>query len=263
MARTCLTTNAEYWCNYGTGSDSAGNGSQASPWQTIQNAINVLQPSIDMCGFALTINVADTTYQPGFVLNGPWVGCAGPAYVQIIGDVANPQNCVIGANGQPGIAAWGDVQATVAGFKTVCVNPGSWGVQCADSYLMIGAMNYGQAYEGFVHCAGNRGRIQVTAPQVISGVCSLTGFSAEEQSNFEINNIALTIDCNLILQYGLVNVDEISFMDWSGSQIVLSPGVTVTGPKGQVTQNSLLQTGGINFPGTSNFNQATGGQITN
>ncbi len=64
--RTVLTIDTTYYVST-TGSNT-GAGSQASPWLTIQHAVNVIAATLDIASFTVTIQLADGTYTSGVTI---------------------------------------------------------------------------------------------------------------------------------------------------------------------------------------------------
>lgn len=73
-----------------TGSDTTGAGSIGSPWATLQHASNVIQETLDIAGFTITIHVADGNYA-----GVAWQGYTGSGNVAWLGNNTTPASVVI------------------------------------------------------------------------------------------------------------------------------------------------------------------------
>ncbi|MFM0357950.1 hypothetical protein PQR12_31045 [Paraburkholderia nemoris] len=249
------------YVNASTGSDSlvinpvtqvasAGTGNQASPFATIQHALNYLQ-NLDLFGQTAFIAVADGTYSAGATYQGlGGNSCAGS--ISIIGDTANPGNVIVNgafaANGSStnltvsGMTINGGVIAQNGGILNIGPSV-VFGTNVAGAHVQA-------QFEGTVNINTN---YTVTGPATYHYLASLNGI---------INNAAATaVTFSGTLPFTVVVQAS------QGAQISV-PGITYTGASVSGTKyganlNGVVYTGGGGanyFPGTVAGSTATGGQ---
>ena len=169
FGRLRLTANMTFYVST-TGNDTTGNGTVGAPWATIQKAINWIYANVDSAGFKVTISVADGTYGPAAV-SGPLPG-GGALY--LVGNVANPQNCIISNSTNYTACLQVNLFAVVffSGFKFVnsAANAG-YGVQAWQSgkAYQNGACQYGTCNGGHIISQDAGSTVAVTANYSIVG----------------------------------------------------------------------------------------------
>lgn len=152
------------------GSDTNNGLTAATPWLTIQHAVNVLTTTYDFGGQSVTIQLADGTYSENVILAYPWVG--GNMLI-IVGNVGTPANVVINpANGTafslgtPG--GFSPVSLTLSGMK-ISAAGGSCIVGADRCSMIIGAGVIFGACSGS-HIVASRGASAfLSAPTTIAG----------------------------------------------------------------------------------------------
>ena len=95
ILRKRLTANTTFYVSP-TGSDTAGNGSSATPWATIQHAWSVFKSSYDFAGYSVTLQLANGTYAPAN-FNGSILGCNTDNPLIVNGNSGSPSSTVIDA----------------------------------------------------------------------------------------------------------------------------------------------------------------------
>lgn len=91
-SRRVLTADEDFYVNAATGSDSNDGLTSGAAFSTIQKAIDVAYGALDLSHFDVTIHVADGTYTELLQVSSPVVGSGS---VEIIGNTATPENCII------------------------------------------------------------------------------------------------------------------------------------------------------------------------
>ena len=122
-----------------TGSDSNTGFSVATPFLTLQKAVNVAF-GYNLNGYTITIQAADGTYTGGVVISRPIVN----GFLQLQGDITTPANCIISTTSADAIAIYGNAYASVRGFKLQTAASGNGINAFANSTMVVnGSMNYG------------------------------------------------------------------------------------------------------------------------
>jgi hypothetical protein len=255
LIRTRLTANTSYYVST-SGSDSTGNGSSGLPWATIQNAVNYVQDNIDLNGFTATINVADGTYSP-FSVSEPLVG---PGLLQVTGDIANPDNCIISASGAADciVAVYG-ATVSVSGFKLIGSSGNGLHASYGGTIMVSGSMDFGAIGNAQIDSDGIGSSIIITSPYKISGSASyhLATFYG---GHIVVGAVALTLTGTPAYSVGFAatvgggGLIQCSAVSFSGS---------ATGPKYNSSLNGVINTNGQGtsyFPGSTAGSTPTGGQ---
>lgn len=167
-----------------TGSDTANNGTaQASPFLTIQKAVNTVYQNYDTQGQTVTINVAQGTYGAGATAVGPVLGNSS---IKIVGNTASPSTTTVSVNGASGQACFTaslGAALTVSGFALAApggatqsgnfVNVGTCLHATSGGQILFDHVNFGTT--GFAHInAGASGVVSLNAvgsgtPYTITG----------------------------------------------------------------------------------------------
>jgi hypothetical protein len=149
--RTSLSGNLTLYVGP-TGSDANSGLTPASPFQTIQGAVNAMYHNYDWGGFAGTISVANGSYGSGVLASGLPPGMFTP--INIVGNVASPGSVNISVNGNCFYATQG-ASLNVSGVQmqasgTIGAPTGyclfAWG----GGILAFGAVNFGAATNGHI-----------------------------------------------------------------------------------------------------------------
>jgi hypothetical protein len=259
LSGALLTASRDYYVNNSTGSDTANDGlSAGAPFATIQHALDVTA-KFNMNGFNVTIHVADGTYNAPVWLNP----VNGQGSVIIIGNVANPANCIV--NGTSGSAFQGIGRGyTVTGFTVTGVAVGAdpgCGFYVGGA-VNLGAINFGTATLAHVVASGSGATV------VISGPIKIVG-SAQVHLDANLNG---TIVLNTSAPPALTIVNPVVFSEFFiATQLGVIAGVyssitgagNVSGIRYVVSLNGVISVNGsgVNYlPGTSAGLPSTGGQ---
>lgn len=118
-------------------------------FRTINRAIAVVLGTLDLAGFDVTIQVAAGTYAENVIGASPQVGAG---VISIVGDTANPANCVIAGPGASFVAR-GLFRPTLRGFR---LQPGAglFGLACdgAGSKIRFADIDFAGAPNFHVYC---------------------------------------------------------------------------------------------------------------
>lgn len=255
--RPPLSSNTSFFVST-TGSDAADGLTSATAWATLQHAWSIIR-SLDLCGFCVTVNVADGTYAP-FSPIGPIVGGASTGSVIFIGNHTTPGNCVILATtGDAVYAAYTSfsmdgfcVRATGAGFAR--------GIVADNAYIDLLAFDFGWC--GFAHMQsiGNMARISMTQNYSISAGSQVHAL-AELHGEIEIQNRVVTLSYPTNFSNAFCLVDQCAVCEWTGTHFT---GVGATGRAFDVSSNGVLVLDGVPsgaLPGNAQGVVTTGGQV--
>lgn len=253
--RVRLSANATYYVAT-TGNDTTGNGTSASPWLTIQHALNYVHENLDLNDYSVTVSVADGTYAGAVSLSGPFVG---GSTVILLGNTTTPTNCIINVTSSAAIAMSYGADLQIEGFKVLTTSSGSGLFASYGSVItLIGAMNFGST-NGDSHIqAYNGGIVQA------SGISYTISGGANFHWNASLGGQIYFISCTITLSgtpafsgsfalascVSYVNVPSNTF---SGS---------ATGQRYQATLDAAISTNGAGatyLPGNSNGTVSKGG----
>ncbi|MFO0906762.1 MAG: hypothetical protein U0835_00070 [Isosphaeraceae bacterium] len=256
--RTKLTANATFYVNGSTGNDTTGTGASGAPWRTIQKAINAVAANLDLCGFTVTIQVADGTYTAGAFAGAPFVG-GGTVLLQ--GNTSTPANCVISTTNVEAISGAGNTVLQVAGFK-VQTTTGGAGVKASSGakISIVGPMDFGAcaSYQLFATDTGSA--IMIGSGYTISGgALAHKASSVGGEIAYTIGSPSITLTGTPAFSVAFAAASVLSVMNVAGATFTGS----ATGPRYLASSNSVISTngGGANyFPGNSAGSNPTGGQ---
>lgn len=268
--RTLLNAPLTLYVNTATGSDISAGLTPATPFKTIQAAINSMYRNYDFNGNAGTISVANgsyivstgpNTYAASFI--GQPVGMAGQ--INLFGNTASPGSCSIGVTNGNGILAQYGANVFVSGF-TITTTGTNIGLVASAGY---GVASLNGASLQISNCViGSCGTAQLwsaagafllaSAPLTLTGTTQqplAAGFSGTLWANSSIITVTgLTMSAGAFATAFTSGVIDALGMTFIG---------TATGPKYAASLNGVINTGGagINyFPGNSAGATATGGQ---
>lgn len=247
--RETLTADRTYYVRVdGSDSNDGLTNSSGGAFLTIQKAIDTAL-TIDLAGYAVTVQVGAGTYSDGVLLSSPFVG----GNVSLIGDTATPSNVIISTTGNC-IEVSQKAVLTLGGFKLV--SSAGYGIYAiSDAVVTVsGKMEYGAC--GVHHIAATTSAIYITADYTISG---------NAHAHFSV------IDAGLISAYGLT-ITLIGTPAFSSpfayaarlGDIVLVGNTysgSATGARYSVNQNSVIASG-VTLPGSAAGSAASGGQYS-
>ena len=193
IGRELLTANRIYYIRTDGSDANAGLvDNAAGAFLTIQKAINVVR-TLDLGGFAVTIQVRSGTYNAGVSLNAPFVG----GTVALVGDTTTPSNVVISTTNSNGIVVAGfGSQLSVGGFKFQTITAGSGLLALAGGVVNItGKVEFGAMANGSNghHMYMQTGVINITSAYTISGSAQSHWFAAHGGAIFANNGLAITL----------------------------------------------------------------------
>lgn len=271
-----LTTNTVFYVNGATGSDSFDGTSPTisgghGPWATLQHAANVIS-LFNLNGFNITINVADfTTYG---ALSALPVSGAGQVFW--VGNASTPGNCIVNGVNSSAITVAGTAH-NFNGFKVqtsgTVVNDALNGIFAPPgSNVTVSNFEYGT-------CSGSHNRL-INATMNLAGTSvRITGGSAGNALSF-----GAFLECDELsfgnfggfsggtLTWTLVGtpafgtafycLSGLSSAIWGSTSVVTG---SATGSKFNISQNSILTTGGQGqsaLPGSTAGTISSGAQYT-
>jgi hypothetical protein len=192
---TCGVTGA---LTCGGGSDTTGNGTQTSPWQTLQHAVNFIIDSVDIAGQGVTVDLAhgsSANYQLACVF-GPFLGTS---VINIVGDhnsitavtVVDPaggyglqikDGCTVDYDS----IAFADAATNNAAGHIIVGTSGNAG-HLDYTNVTLGALAIGTQMS-----AGNMGSIDAVGPLIIAGNANAMLTAGQGgYINFDVNNVQI------------------------------------------------------------------------
>lgn len=180
--RILLSAALSLYVNGSTGNDSNLGTTAGAPFLTIQAAINALYSRYDFNGFGCTINVANGTYGAGTVTNGFTANFQGQPlgiggnFINLIGNVAVPANCVLYGTNANAINVAGGCFVNIQGFTITAsgstnsfVGNSGYGVQInPGGYLTISNCTFGNCGSTHIH-SGTGGVCIIGAGMTFTG----------------------------------------------------------------------------------------------
>lgn len=249
--RPRLTANADYYVNSATGSDTNNGLTVATPFATIQKALNVMS-TFDNNGFNVTVHCAAGTYAGASL---PRLTGSGTCF--IVGDPVTPSNCVsTGAFG--GVATGGAYD--ISGFKMQTNGDGVFG-DLSGTVIYLSNMEFG-ACTGPGHVVAQRGAaivVKGTAQGVavpnwkISGSCP-SHFVVLDGGTIAVypQNVTLTGTPNFSSAFAFAGrcgtISSPTGTTW------MTVAGTATGIRYNVLSNAAIDVGGAGatvYPGSS------------
>ena len=226
--REVLTANRTYYVAT-TGSDSNDGLTVGNPFLTIQKALDVAA-TIDLAGFAVTVDVADGTYTTSQAITVPFI-LGGPLVIE--GNTGTPANVVIDANGD--FQCFFTEQAISVTFKGLSFDHDIGGV---GSGSRMGVLVVGQSIVFIEDCNFITGRYMIQMGG--SATCRITG------TNFISGDWDIGIRNNS-----------------SGSVNTLPSTWDITGAAHNISAFYQLGAGGITDARNTTYNTSSGGAWTN
>jgi hypothetical protein len=257
--RTRLTANTTYYVAT-TGNDTTGDGTSGTPWATIQKAYNYICASLDLAGYAVTIQLADGTYTGATAFSQPWTGGGS---VTIQGNTANTggnysviiscsTTCFSVDTTLPGSLSilYLKMQTTAAslishtGIGTIIIHQINFGA-CTGNHILItntGATvsAYGKTY--YISGGGGYAHLNITNGGFFNAGWSNINMAASITMAYFANASAGVISLN--------------------SSTITVGAYVLTGTKYYIILNGVCETGGLTLPGSVAGSVATGGQYT-
>jgi hypothetical protein len=260
VARTGREVIAGYRTYYvrtdGNNSNNGLNSGTTGAFQTIQKAVDVAC-SLDLNGYAVTIMVADGTYTGTVVLKPT----TGGGYVDIIGNLTTPTNCVISTTSAHCFTnttycgSW-----NIKGFKLQTTTTGSAFCFIAPIKVTVEKLNFGNCAS--YHFDLSNGPIVYVSigGYTVSGTCQIHWL-------LSVNSIMIANAAPITFTTNTTNIGIWAYA--TKCSIIYAVGMTFTnkayalGTYYVVNQNSVIDTtagGATYFPGNAAGSSATGGQ---
>lgn len=253
--REVLTSNRTYYVR--TDGNDSNNGlanTSGGAFLTIQKAYNTAL-TLDLSGYAVTIQIADGTYTSGLSITSPLVG----GTLTVIGNVTTPDNVLISTSGTSINVSGAGPNINISSLKVA--SSGSDGILSAGGANVFGtAISYGVCSGAHVRVTTNGTYTPLTSEKWSGNAQGhyLASSGGIVNGNTVAANISTTITFSLATVFcetsAIVNLFGFTF---SGS--------AVTGTRYSINQNAVCNTysGGAGyFPGSVAGGTATGGQYT-
>lgn len=250
--RTKLAADRTYYVRTdGSDSNDGLTNSSGGAFLTIQKAINVVL-TLDLGGYAVTIQVGNGTYTAGASVSSPFVG----GLVTLQGDTTTPSNVHISVTNGMCIYVGNKASIAIGGFKLSTTTSGYGIYAGSDSFINInGKMEYGACASEQIGCFSSV--ISINADYTISGGSASHIYAADlGVVNDYTRTVTITGTPNFATAFvqaeRLANV--LCFSNtWSGS---------ATGKRYDANNNAVLYTGGATLPGNSAGTSASGAQVS-
>jgi hypothetical protein len=256
--RELLTANRTYYVRSdGSDSNTGLANTSGGAFLTVQKAVNTIAATLDLGGYAVTVQIADGTYT-GAVSLKEVVGYSAPGCLVIQGNNSTPANVVISTTSANCFAA-SSIRAVwdIKDLKMQTTTGGSCLV-VSDASIRFGNVNFGS-------CASSH-----MALQNRSAISALSNYAVSGGASAHVNNIGISF-CDLQGRtITFSNSPAISFFmicnygaqSWVHA-MTFTNGGTVTGTRYSASSNGVIFTnaGGASYlPGNTGGSTATGGQ---
>jgi len=253
-ARERLTAARTYYVRTdGSDSNTGLANTSGGAFLTIQKAVDVVAGSLDLGGYAVTIQIADGTYTGATSLKA----LTGGGSVTIQGNSGTPANVVVSTTSGHGFTqapgAWGaytvkdlKIQTTTSGFGLVVSGSGS--------LLLINNVVFGACASGHMY-VDKDGNITASGNYTIAGAAPVH-FQIATGGSVACNSKVITITgtpafSTAYLYATTCGMASLGSTTYSGS---------ATGVRYTIALNAVADTAGATLPGGTAGSTATGGQ---
>jgi len=255
--RRRLTADLTLYVNGSTGSDSNDGLSAATPFATIQKAIDVVSGTLDTSIYTVTIQVAAGTYTAALICKQ----LIGSGSVQLFGDATTPANVTISVTNGHCLATDGIRGYKIKGFKLTTSGSGDCIRSIGGGKIEInGNMNYG-ACAGAHMFAGSKGVITNLANSyTVSGAPNIH-WQVGQDGLLAVEALTITLTASITVT-NWAYAQDLSEIVCDGITFSLG-GNTVTGVRYGAADLSIINTGGGGasyLPGSS-AGSSSGGSI--
>lgn len=252
-SRTRLLSNATFYVNGATGSDSNDGLTVGTPWATLQHAANVIFQNYDMAGFNIDVECADFATYAGFVMQGAPPGCDTVGSILFNATSGNPAACVIAETSGSCVVSTTGAKFSIAGFGLT--NSGGNGLDVNNGGALGHAgLNFG-AISGAQKFAWNNGRITSSAAHTVNGSA---GFNVDAANGGVIDEAcAVTITGTPAYGQSFANAVNGGIINLTGTTYT----GTATGKEYNADFNGVIQTNGLTLPGNIAGTATNGGQF--
>ncbi|MGX1163739.1 hypothetical protein AB7M16_000005 [Bradyrhizobium sp. USDA 372] len=250
--RTLLTANRTYYVAT-TGSDSNDGLTAATPFLTIQKALNVVYGTLDLGGQTVTIQLADGSYTQAaaIVINGAQVGAG---TIRLIGNTSTPANVIVTCSNDNALIFNGPGAITIDGMEVRATS--GYGLKAAQGWTMTlgAAMRYGAVTYGQIY-ASTGARVTVNSPTIVG---SAGTFVRADYGGFAfLAGVPITLVGTPAFSNAFVAADAYGFVDIFSNTFT----GTATGKRYTASHGGAINTngGGVNYlPGNVAGDSATG-----
>ena len=259
MARTQLTDHLTLNATK-SGNDSTGDGSVASPFLTIQHAINVVYENYDTGGeYWVKIQVGDGTWEENLKIAYPLPGAGPGSYLRLSGNVSTPGNCLL--KPASGVALEGTYGAYIE-FEGFRFEAPTYGVSAYNGAVMsmTGKCDFGPC--GYHVYSFLYGSVKLFVPYDISGG-AVNHFIANCGS-ISLKAAANLTQSNLNFSGCFIQGDRVADINLRGASFT-GQTANVTGKRWAADGNATIRTSaGVNpdtlIPGSVNGTKTLGGE---
>lgn len=218
------------YVNSSTGLDTNSGLSPTSPFRTIQAAANAGYRNYDFNGNALTISVANGTYNVvgsggsfAVIFSGMPLGCT---QVNLTGNAGSPGSVLLSVTNGNGIASVFGASVFVSGM-TITASGTNQGILVTQGYGVYAT------YGGFLAMSN-----------CVIGSCGTLQFGAGE--GYMVLNGPITLTGTTQFAF----VASLAGLVWINGQVITSSGLTVSVAFANASQTGIVQAQGVTFVGT-------------
>lgn len=253
--RTKLTNNLIYYVNSSTGNNTNDGLTPASPFLTIQHAVDVVVNTLDLSGWTVTINVANGAYNEDVSLKS----VVGEGTVSIIGNQTTPTSVLV--NGGFQCSGSSNANWEVRGFQIDATGSSYTASLEANNHatLVISDLELSSAPERHLYSWGN-GRIVVGGNYVVSGQADVH-MDARSQGTIIADNYTITLNNTLTFSDAFVVAENLSLVQATNMTFVVTG--TVSGARYNARNLGMIDTQSASptyFPGSAGGVTNVGGQ---
>lgn len=241
-----------------SGNDAANTGlSSASPFQTIQKAINIAYLNYDTQGNSITINLANGTYAGGVSIASTMLGNGN---LNIVGNTSSPTSVVVSTTNAHAVFVSNGANVGVSGFTVAASGTvsglGAAGLAANPGGVIniLGSMNFSSC--SGPHMWADGGNFNVLSSYTIAGGASAHMYSTYGGLILTGTGISVTLSGTPNYGGGFAAADHCGVMNVRATYTGSS-----TGPRYAVSSNGVIDAGSTVFPGSVAGATATGGQI--
>lgn len=253
-ARERLYANRTYYVRTdGSDSNTGLVDSAGGAFLTFGKAKTVIQDSLDLNGFTVTVQVRDGSYTPSsgvnvLAFNGPVVGQSSPSQIVFQGNSGTPGNVIASSTAASCIVARNGAMFTIKDMELRTTTSGSCLALVDGSFVEFSGLRFGACANRHISCASRCLAYAIGNYSVVGA--ALRHYMATECAKIEVNGITVTIT-------GTPAFSD-QFARASNNGVIYAPGVTysgsATGQRYNALQGGIIDTegGGANyFPGNS------------
>lgn len=266
-----LNANLTLYVNASTGNDSNSGLTAATPFKTLQAAVNSIYHNYDFNGYGATVSVANGTYTSGVQIIGLPTGLSAP--ISFVGNTAAPASCAITVSS--GTYPTGNcffvtqgAQVNLSGFQFSATSTSTGNGWCLYAW-MGGIINFGTVIfstSGNGHMIAQNGG-SIFSSQTLGYAYTINGSAPVHMESdaggvMSINSSVVTLTGTPAFSAAFADAGRCSTMQAIGATF----SGAATGVKGYIYLNATCTTGSSGntsfFPGVTLISTATGGQFS-